>query len=105
MFTPSVVKPKLPLGQTIRFGLLSAALINPPAIHYPSQYFPEVEVIAIATRVKSDAIQYAKTWGIKEDKAYEGYQTLLDDPDVDAVYISMPNGFHAGACMLFTFTS
>lgn len=99
LYTPSIVKPKLPPGQTIRFGLISAALINPPAIHYPSQYFPEVEVIAIATRDKSDAIQYAKTWGIKESKAYGGYQALLDDPDVDVVYISLPNGLHAGACL------
>lgn len=104
MYTPSIVKPKLPPGQTIRFGLISAALINPPAIHYPSQYFPEVEVIAIATRDKNHAIQYAKTWGISESKAYGGYQALLDDPDVDAVYIGLPNGLHAGACMFFTST-
>lgn len=96
LFTPSTVKPKLPLGQTIRFGLISAALINPPAILYPSQFFPEVEVIAIATREKQHAVAYAKKWGMKEEKAYGGYQALLDDPDVDAVFIGLPNGLHAG---------
>ncbi|RPB23238.1 NAD binding oxidoreductase [Terfezia boudieri ATCC MYA-4762] len=94
-FTPSTVKPKLPPGQTIRFGLISAALINPPAMHYPSLYFPEVEIIAVAARDKSKAVEYAKRWGIKEEKAYGGYQALLDDGDVDAVFIGLPNGLHA----------
>lgn len=54
-----------------------------------------MEIIAIAARDKNHAIQYAKRWGIKEEKAYEGYQALLDDKDVDAVFIGLPNGLHA----------
>ncbi|KAF8425891.1 NAD binding oxidoreductase [Tirmania nivea] len=94
-FTPSTIKPKLPPGQTVRVGLISAALINPPAIIYPAQFFPEVEIIAVAARDKDKAVEYAKTWGIKEEKAYGGYQALLDDGDVDAVFIGLPNGLHA----------
>ena len=27
-------------------------------------------------------------------KAYGGYQQLLADPDIDAVYVALPNGLH-----------
>lgn len=50
----------------------------------------------MAARDKGKAVEYAKTWGIKEEKAYGGYQALLDDGDVDAVFIGLPNGLHAG---------
>lgn len=95
-FTPSVILPKLPPGQTIRFGLISAALINGPAIISPSLHYPEVEIVAVAARQKEQAVAYAKANGIKVEKAYGGYQALLDDQDVDAVFIGLPNGLHAG---------
>ncbi|KAF8469058.1 hypothetical protein BDZ91DRAFT_721645 [Kalaharituber pfeilii] len=94
-YTPSRPPPKLPAGQTIRFGLISAALINATAIIYPAQFFPEVEIVAVATRRQEDAVSYAKKWGIRADKAYGGYQRIIDDPEVDAVFIGLPNGLHA----------
>ena len=38
------------------------------------------------------AQKYAKTWEIA--RAYGSYEALLEDPDVDAVYISLPNTMH-----------
>jgi len=46
----------------------------------------------IASRQKSDAEKAAQTY--KFQKAFGSYQELLDDPRVDFVYISTPNGLH-----------
>src|SRR5438045_9445596 len=75
----------------VRWGLISTARINQRVI-------PEIrqaarsELVAVASRDQAQAEAYANTWQIP--KAYGGYEKLLADPDIDAVYISVPNGFH-----------
>src|SRR6185437_14552502 len=48
---------------------------------------------AVAGRDLARATQYAAEHGI--GRAVEGYQTLIDDPDLDARYIPLPNPLHA----------
>jgi predicted dehydrogenase len=48
---------------------------------------------AVAGRELARASQYAAELGI--ERAIEGYQALIDDPGVDALYIPLPNGLHA----------
>jgi len=47
---------------------------------------------AIASRDVDRARKAAADFGFA--KAYGDYQSLLEDPDVDAVYIPLPNGLH-----------
>jgi predicted dehydrogenase len=75
----------------VRFGILSTAHINRlliPGAHASDK----VELIAVASREQSKAEAYAREWGI--ERAYGSYDALLDDPDVEAVYISLPNTLH-----------
>ncbi len=51
-----------------------------------------VEVVAIASRTPERAGQAAADRGI--DRAHGSYDALLADPDVDAVYICLPNALH-----------
>jgi predicted dehydrogenase len=53
---------------------------------------PKVELVAVASRSQERADAYAKEWGI--ERAYGTYEALLDDPDVEALYISLPNTMH-----------
>jgi predicted dehydrogenase len=48
---------------------------------------------AVAGRDLARAEQYAREHGI--DRAVAGYQNLIDDPAIDAVYIALPNSLHA----------
>jgi predicted dehydrogenase len=48
---------------------------------------------AVASRDGAVAERYAAEQGIA--RALAGYQTLIDDPDIDAVYIALPNSLHA----------
>ncbi len=53
---------------------------------------PEASAYAVASRDASRAAEYAHAKGI--ERAYGGYDELLADPDVDIVYVSLPNGMH-----------
>ncbi len=75
----------------VRLGIVSTAHINRLVI--PGAHASEkVELIAVASRERGRAEAYARTWGI--ERAYGSYDALLEDPDVEAVYISLPNTLH-----------
>ena len=75
----------------MRLGIVSTADINRKVI--PGAHASEkVDLVAVASRDQARAEEYAKTWEI--DRAYGSYEALLDDPEVDAVYISLPNTMH-----------
>jgi predicted dehydrogenase len=74
-----------------RVGLLSTARINRAVIEGAAES-DEVDVAAVASRDQARADAYAREHGIAT--AYGSYETLLADPSIDAVYISLPNALH-----------
>jgi predicted dehydrogenase len=78
---------------TLRIGVLGAARIAPSALLKPAAEVDGVEVTAIAARDRTRAERMAAKFGVRT--AYGSYADLLDDPDVDAVYVPLPNGLHA----------
>jgi len=77
--------------EPVRWGVLSTADINRLVIP-PLYESPVSDVVAVASRTQERADAYAGEWGIAH--AYGSYEALLDDPEVEAVYISLPNGMH-----------
>ncbi|AKU25369.1 MULTISPECIES: Gfo/Idh/MocA family protein [unclassified Geobacillus] len=77
---------------TVRFGIISTAAIAKEVMIPAIRRTSHAEVVAIASE-SGKAKQAAKELGIP--KAYDSYGQLLDDPDVDAVYIPLPNSLHA----------
>jgi predicted dehydrogenase len=75
----------------LRLGLLSTAGIN-GRILAASAATEECEVVAVASRQEARAQAYARQHGLAN--AHGSYDALIHDPDVDAVYISLPNGAH-----------
>jgi D-xylose 1-dehydrogenase (NADP+, D-xylono-1,5-lactone-forming) len=75
----------------VRLGLLSTADINRKVIP-GARASDKVDLVAVASRDRARAEDYAKTWEI--ERAYGSYEALLEDADVDAVYISLPNTMH-----------
>ncbi len=70
----------------MRLGLLSTANINRRILEAGA------DVVAVASRDESRARAYARENEI--ERAHGSYEALLADPDVDAVYVSLPNGLH-----------
>jgi predicted dehydrogenase len=77
---------------TIRIGILGAARIAPAAIVRPAHAVDEVEVAAVAARERGRAAGFATKHGIP--RVLASYEALVEDPDIDAVYIPLPNGLH-----------
>jgi len=75
----------------MRLGLLSTANIN-RAILAGAAKTGQVDVVAVASRDAGRADAYAAEHGIAT--AHGSYEALLADPDVEAVYVSLPNGMH-----------
>jgi xylose dehydrogenase (NAD/NADP) len=79
------------LASPLRLGLLSTARIN-RRILPPARESELVEVVAVASRDAGRGSVYAEQNAIA--RAHEGYEALLADPQVDAVYIPLPNSLH-----------
>jgi predicted dehydrogenase len=77
----------------LRWGIVSTANIGVRKVIPATQKAERCEVVAIASRDGERAAQTAAELGIP--RAHEGYEALLADPDVDAVYIPLPNSEHA----------
>jgi predicted dehydrogenase len=77
--------------QPVRWGILSTARINELFLDgvAPSN---EVEVLAVAGRDRGRAFAFAEDHGIV--RVHDDYDALLADPDVEAVYIPLPNSLH-----------
>ena len=76
---------------TLRLGLLSTAKIN-GAVLAGAALTDAVDVVAVASRDEPRAQAYAAEHGIP--RSHGSYEALLADPDVDAVYVSLPNSLH-----------
>ena len=75
----------------VAWGLLSTARINDKVLAGAAAS-TEVDVVAVASRDTARAERYAREHGI--ERAHGSYEALLEDPGVEAVYISLPNGMH-----------
>ena len=76
----------------IRWGVLSTARIGQNHVIPAMQQGTYSAVTAIASRDKERAESVAQKFGIA--KAYGSYEELLKDPDVDAIYVPLPNEQH-----------
>jgi predicted dehydrogenase len=75
----------------LRWGLLGTARINRalmPAIRAAARS----QLVGVASRDLARAEAYAREWEIP--RAFGSYEALLADPDIDVVYIPLPNHLH-----------
>jgi predicted dehydrogenase len=76
----------------LRVGLLGAAKIAPSAIVAPAKSVPEVSLVAVAARDPERAKAFATKHGIP--RVIASYAAMIADPEIDALYIPLPNGLH-----------
>lgn len=81
----------------IRLGIIGAARIAPRAVITPirenANLSQEIIVTAVAARTQAKATAFAEEHDVPT--AYGSYDDLLADTEVDAVYIALPNAYHA----------
>jgi xylose dehydrogenase (NAD/NADP) len=75
----------------VRWGIMSTAKINSLFLA-GAREAGDVEILAVGSRASSQAERFAAENGI--ERAYGSYDALLADPDVEVVYIPLPNSLH-----------
>jgi D-xylose 1-dehydrogenase (NADP+, D-xylono-1,5-lactone-forming) len=75
----------------VTWGLLSTARIN-DAVLAGAALSDRVRVAAVASRDRDRAEAYARERGV--ERAFGSYEALLADPEIEAVYIGLPNSLH-----------
>jgi D-xylose 1-dehydrogenase (NADP+, D-xylono-1,5-lactone-forming) len=75
----------------MRLALLSTARIN-TLLAAGARQAADVEVVAVGSRDRARAEAQAAALGIA--RVHSSYEAVLEDPDVDAVYIALPNSLH-----------
>jgi predicted dehydrogenase len=79
-------------GNKVKWGVLGAASIALRRVIPGMQKGAWSEIAAIASRDARKAKEAAKKLGIP--KAYDSYEALLADPEIEAIYNPLPNHLH-----------
>jgi xylose dehydrogenase (NAD/NADP) len=79
------------MTEPVRWGIMSTANINAKVLK-GAALTADASVVAVGSRDGDRSRAFASQWGI--ERAYGSYDGLLADPDVEAVYIPLPNSMH-----------
>ncbi len=77
---------------SLRIGVLGASRIAESAIVGPAAELGH-RLVAVAARDRSRAEAFAEKYGV--ERVLDGYQAVIDDPEVDVVYNPLANSLHA----------
>jgi D-xylose 1-dehydrogenase (NADP+, D-xylono-1,5-lactone-forming) len=80
-----------PVAGAVRWGVLSTARINRKVLA-GARTASNVDVVAVGSRDRERGEAFASEHGI--ERVHGSYDELLADPDVEAVYIPLPNSMH-----------
>lgn len=80
------------MGRKLKFGILGTAAIARESMIPAMQESEWCAVTAIASRTDEKASRAAQEHGI--GKYFGSYEALLADPEIEAVYIPLPNHLH-----------
>jgi predicted dehydrogenase len=81
------------MNEPVRWGVLGCARIATRRVIPGMQMVEEATLAAVASRTLGKAEDVAGRFDVPV--AYGSYEELLADPEIEAVYIPLPNGLHA----------
>lgn len=76
----------------VRIGLLGCGRLGTYGLIEPAREIAELEVVAVASRDAAKGRAYADDHGVPRACTY---RELIDDPELDAIHIALPNSMHA----------
>jgi predicted dehydrogenase len=77
--------------EKVRWGIVSTGRIAHQFVQ-DTPLVQQAEVVAVSSRAQASADAFAARYGIP--RAYAGLDRMLEDPDVDAVYVATPHTLH-----------
>ncbi|KAK4241782.1 hypothetical protein C8A03DRAFT_11989, partial [Achaetomium macrosporum] len=85
-------RPPAKAGSALRFGVLGTSRVASRVLIDPARLHAEVIVDAVAAEDHTRATQFAREHGIA--RVFGSYDELINDPNVDAVYIGVASNKH-----------
>ncbi len=85
------------MTQPVRWGILGPGKIA-NKFAQGLQTIPDAVIQAVASRSLERARKFAGAYDAAS--AYGNYQTLLDDPEIDVVYVATPHSYHKDLVMM-----
>jgi predicted dehydrogenase len=85
------------MSKTIRWGILGtgyAAKLFAQGL----RFLPDAQLLAVGSRTLASAQEFSRQFGIP--RAYESYEELVKDKDIDVVHIATPQSRHKDDCIL-----
>jgi len=79
-------------NQILQWGIIGCARIAATALIPGIKNSANGDVLAVASRDLEKAQGYAREFDIA--RTYGSYEALLDDPEIQAVYVPLPNSLH-----------
>lgn len=81
------------MSDPVRWGVIGAtSWVARVAVLPAMRESPHAEIVAVASRDPDAGRRMAAATGAR--RAHSSYEAVLEDPDVEAVYIPLPNGLH-----------
>jgi predicted dehydrogenase len=78
--------------ETLRWGVVGTGKIA-SAFARDAGSLPDAQIVAVGSRSQESADRFGDANGVA--RRHASYQALVEDPDVDAVYVATPNTLHA----------
>lgn len=76
----------------VRIGILGASSFAPTTMINPAKGNRDIVVAAVGARDQPSADEFAAKYGIAN--VYGSYEALIDDPNLDAIYVLVPTSMH-----------
>ena len=74
---------------SVNWGFIGAGVVASKALAPAVRNASNANLYAVASR------DISKATNLSPERVYDNYDELINDPKVDAIYISLPNNFHA----------
>ena len=81
------------MKHTVKWGIIGLGNI---AFEFAQSFYNvnNAELIAVASNSKEKLLKFKENFNIKKDKLYSSYDKILEDNNIDIIYIALPNSLH-----------
>ena len=81
------------MKHTVNWGIIGLGNI---ALQFAKSFIntDNADLIAVASTSHKKLSKFKQQFSIKDEKLYDNYEKLLEDKDIDIIYIALPNTFH-----------
>ena len=81
------------MKHSVKWGIIGLGNI---AFEFAKSFYnsDNADLIAVASTSNEKLIKFKQNFNIEKENLYNSYQKLLENEDIDIVYIALPNSFH-----------